>query len=318
MSKIIIVGSNHANTAEYYKTLGLPASVLVTRIDHGQLIGHTCIQDISDHAILEIVLKNADEIYWAESNKDEFFDDDSYYDFLDWLKDYNLKYKNVKNFESIKFDPYKWPQNIIVDPDHAIFIGCSFTAGVGLSDPDTHYSTVVANHFNKKLLNLSQGGGSNNLIFDRFTQLDCYPGQLVVLQFTGLDRLHYCNTDKKLSPLLLSTSQVDKNLHRAMLEVYHKDFLFYELLCKIRAIVTIARAQKLKLVFWLIDYKHNKKYSKLDQLYFYNMPEFVPASWMADFIVDTAEDKSHPGIESNKNIAKTLIKYIETIYERRH
>jgi hypothetical protein len=317
MSKII-VGSNHANTANYYKTLGLPASVLVTKIDHGQFIGHTCIQDIPDYAILEIVLKNADEIYWAESNKDEFFDDDSYYVFLDWLKDYNLKYRNVKNFKSIKFDPYKWPQNITVDPDHAIFIGCSFTAGVGLSDPDTHYSTVVANHFNKKLLNLSQGGGSNNLIFDRFTQLDCYPGQLVVLQFTGLDRLHYCNTEKKLSPLLLSTSQIDKNLHRAMLEVYHKDFLFYELLCKIKAIVTIARAKKLKLVFWLANYKNNKIYSKLDQLYFYDMPEFVPASWMADYIVDGAEDKVHPGIESNKNIAKILIKYIETIYERRY
>jgi hypothetical protein len=318
MSKIIIVGSNHANTAEYYKTLGLPASVLVTKIDHSQLIGHTGIQDIPDHAILEIVLKNADEIYWAESNKDEFFDDDSYYDFLDWLKDYNLKYKNVKNFELIKFDPYKWPQNITVDTDHAVFIGCSFTAGVGLSDPDTHYSTIVANHFNKKLLNLSQGGGSNHLIFDRFTQLDCYPEQLVVLQFTGLERLHYCDTDKKLSSILLSTSQVEENLHRAMLEVYHKDFLFYELLCKIRAIVTIARAQKLKLVFWLVNYKHNKVYSKLDQLYFYDMPEFVPASWMADFFVDAAEDKVHPGIESNKNIANTLIKYIETIYERRY
>ena len=154
MTTIIIVGSNHTNTANYYKNLGLPESVIVTDVDHGHLVGHTCIQDIPDHAILEIVLKNADEVYWAESNKDEFFDDDSYYDFLDWLKDYNLKYKNVRNFELIKFDPYKWTQSITVDPDHAIFLGCSFTAGVGLSDPDTHYSTIVANHFNKKLLNL--------------------------------------------------------------------------------------------------------------------------------------------------------------------
>jgi hypothetical protein len=158
-------------------------------------------------------------------------------------------------------------------------------------------------------------GGSNNLTFDQFTQLNCHPDQIVVVQFTALDRIHYCNTDKKLSPLLLSTSQIEKNLHQAMLEVYHKDFLFYELLCKIRAIVMVARAQKLKLVFWLSDYKHNEKYSKLDQLYFYDMPEFVPASWMADFIVDVAEDNIHPGIESNKHIAKTLINYIETIYE---
>ena len=315
MTTIIIVGSNHTNTAEYYKTLGLPASVLVTEIDHGQSIGHTCIQDIPDHGALETVLKNADEVYWAESIKDEFFDDDSYYDFLNWLKDYNLKYKNVKNFESIKFDPYKWSQNIIVDPDYAIFIGCSFTAGAGLSDPDTHYSTIVANYFNKKLLNLGQGGGSNNLIFDRFSQLACCPGQIVVVQFTTLDRLHYCSNNKRLFPLLLSSSTIKKNLHQSLFEVYHKDFLFYELLCKIRAIVMVARAQKLKLVFWLIDYKHNEKYSKLDQLYFYDMPEFVPASWMENFIVDVAEDKVHPGIESNKYIAKTLINYIETIYE---
>jgi hypothetical protein len=312
---VIIVGSNHTNTADYHTTLKLPPSVLVTRIDHGHSVGHTCIQDIPDYSILEQVLKNADEVYWAESSKDEFFNDGSYYAFLDWLKDYNLTYKNVKNFELIKFDPYGWPQNITVDPDHAIFIGCSFTAGVGLSNSDTHYSTIVTTHFNKKLLNLAQGGGSNNLIFDRFTQLDCYPGQLVVLQFTGLDRLHYCDTNKQLLPLLLSTSPIEKNLHQSMLEVYHKDFLFYELLCKIRGIVKIARAQRLKLVFWLDDYKLNEKYSKLDQLYFYNMPEFVPATWMADYIVDPAEDKIHPGIESNKNIAKTLIKYIEKIYE---
>ena len=315
MTTIIIVGSNHTNTAEYYKTLGLPASVLVTEIDHGQSIGHTCIQDIPDHGALETVLKNADEVYWAESIKDEFFDDDSYYDFLNWLKDYNLKYKNVKNFESIKFDPYKWSQNIIVDPDYAIFIGCSFTAGVGLSDPDTHYSTIVANYFNKKLLNLSQSGGSNSLIFDKFFQLDLHPSQLVVLQLTLLDRLHYCDVNKKLNRILLSTSSIEKNLHRAMLEVYHNDFLFYELLCKIRAIITVARAQKLKLVFWLADYKHNQQYSKLDQLYFYDMPEFVPASWMENYMIDVAEDNRHPGIKSNKNISDTLIKYIESIYE---
>ena len=103
-----------------------------------------------------------------------------------------------------------------------------------------------------------------------------------------------------------------------MLEIYHKDFLFYELLCKIRAIVKIAREQKLKLVFWLIDYKNENIYSKVDQLYFYNMPEFVPASWLENYMVDSAEDNLHPGVESNKILANTLIKYIETIYERRH
>jgi hypothetical protein len=311
---IIIVGSNHNDTAGYYKKLNLTPSVLVTEINHRQEIGHTCIQDIPDHDKFEVVLKNADEVYWAESKKDEFFDDKSYYDFLNWLKDYNLKHHNVKNIDSISFDPFGWKNNITVDTDQAVFLGCSFTAGVGLSDAKTHYSTIVANHFDKKLLNLAQGGGSNSLIFDKFFQLDLRPGQLVVLQFTELERLHYCGNDKKLIPLLLSTSPIKKELHLSMLEVYHKDFLFYELLCKIRAIVKFARAQQLKLVFWLIDYKNPNKYSELDQSYFYDMPEFVPASWIQNYMVDGAEDKMHPGIKSNKNIAKALITYIETIY----
>jgi len=79
--------------------------------------------------------------------------------------------------------------------------------------------------------------------------------------------------------------------------------------------VQIAREKKLKLVFWLIDYKNDNLYSVVDQTYFFDMPEFVPASWMSNYMVDTAEDNRHPGIESNKNIANTLIKYIETVYK---
>ena len=314
---VIIVGSNHTNTANYYKKLGLSSSVLVTGINHKELIGHTCIQDIPDYNQLEIVLKNADEVYWAESNKDEFYDDSSYYDFLNWLKDYNLKNHNVKNFKLIKFDNYSWTKNLTTNPEQAVFLGCSFTAGIGLSNSKTHYAAIVANHFGKQLLNLGVPGGSNNLIFDQFTQLNFHPGQIVVLQFTLLERIRYCNTNKQLISMLFA-NMPNKQLTQSMLEVYHKDFLFYELLVKIRAIITIARLQKLKLVFWLIDYKHEDKYSKLDQTYFYDLPEFVPYSWMANYLVDFAEDNAHPGIESNKNIANTLINYMETIYECRH
>ena len=46
-------------------------------------------------------------------------------------------------------------------------------------------------------------------------------------------------------------------------------FLFYELLGRIRAIVSIARLKKIKLIIWAID-----RYYSLEQLsYFYNIKE---------------------------------------------
>ena len=80
--------------------------------------------------------------------------------------------------------------------------------------------------------------------------------------------------------------------------------------------VAIARAKKLKMVFWLINYKDTKIYSKADQRYFYHMPEFVPASWMENYFLDLATDGQHPGVRSNKFIADTLVKYIETVYNK--
>jgi hypothetical protein len=311
----IIVGSSHPNTAEFYKKIGTSPSVLVNDSEQQYSVGHTSIQDIPVLEKLELVLSQADVVYWAESAIDEFYSDTEFYNFLNWIKDYNLRHKNIVNFANIKFDAYNWNSNFVASPDHAVFFGCSFTAGVGLSDPATHYATQVAQHFDKPLLNLALAGGSNNLVFDRFTQLNFHENQLVVVQLTTPDRIHYCNESRQLYPIMFSDKKLDKNLQRTLIHLYHKDFLFYEILVKMRALISMARAKKLRLVFWLINYKNNDMYSALDQTYFYDMKEFVPASWMANYMIDHAEDGLHPGIESNKFIANTLIKYIETVYE---
>jgi hypothetical protein len=314
VTSIIIVGSTDLKTSEYYKQIGIASSVLITSCDHKQLIGHTSVGDVPNLKDLEYILSQAKEVYWAESSIDEFFDADSYYDFLNWLKNYNLTYKNVVNFYKIKFDVYDWNHQLVVKEDHAVFLGCSITAGEALPDVKTHYATRVAKHFNKESLNLATPGGSNGLIFDRFMQLNFFPGQIVVVQLTILNRLHYCKPDRHLEKILFSHAK-DVDL-RKMAAVYHKDFLFYELLAKIRAMVAVARAKKLKMIFWLINYKHELVYSKMDQTYFYDMPEFVPASWMQNYMSDHGIDNLHPGIESNKFIADTLVKYIETVYNK--
>jgi len=310
--KILIIGSNHQTTAEYYHRIGCAPSELITSVEQSFTVGHTSPQDLP-LADLKLVLDSADEIYWAESSADEFNTKDEYYVFLNWLKDYN---RTIINLDRIRLDPYGhgWTKNTKLEPTDAVFLGCSFTAGTALSNPDTHYANIVSKHFGLRAVNLAEGSGSNGLSFDKFTQLDFHPGQVVVLQLTSPDRIHYTSRDRYLSKIMFAQPKF-KELNQAMLDVYHKDFLFYETLTRIRAMVQVAEAKQLKFVFWLINYKDETVYSQEDQQYFYHMKQFVPVSVMADYIVDFGEDRLHPGVLSNQRVADNLIKYIEKTYE---
>lgn len=309
---ILIIGSNHLTTSEYYKTLDCEQSVLVTSLDQPYDVGHTSIQDIIDYKVFEKLLSSADKVVWAHPRSTEFCDDDSYIDFLNWLRDYQYTYKNVVNFQEIKFDYYNWHDKITTLSDNdMVFFGCSHTYGIGLSDPSTKYSIQVAKYFNKNCVNLSQPGGSNSWAFNKFTQTNFRPGQMVVVQITSLSRLRYTDENGNLSNIIFTN--ISNSKLKKIVDVYNDKYLFYNLLYQITAMVQIARSKKLKMVFWLWNYKG--ELTKHDQTYFYTMPEFVPASLLENFAVDSAEDNLHFGIESNRNIATTLIEYIKKIYE---
>jgi hypothetical protein len=308
--KILILGSNHHNNAVAYKKLNLPPSTLVDNHLTEFQVGHTSRQEFKTDNELEQVLKIADKVFWADPSWQEFESKEIYYEFLEWLKKYQQLYNNIVNFDHIKLDPYAWKLNLPqLTKNDIIFLGCSFTAGVGLSDTATHYASIVAKYFNKNKINLSKGGSSNYRSFDIFSQLDFCPGQIVVLQLTEIARLRYCMTDNTLKDILMS-SHASAN----MLDVFHDGHLFYEQLVYLRLLIKIARAKKLKMVFWLLDYKHPDRYSQEDQMYFYEFPEFIPAYYIENYIVDSAEDNRHPGIESNRLIAHAVIQHIERTY----
>lgn len=309
--KILIVGSNHSNTAEYYKRFGTEPSVLVTSVDQQFNIGHTSPQDIGLEDLATLI-NTTPKVFWAGSSINEFYSEHEYYNFVNWLADLN-RVKHITNLHTVETDPYRWNRPVSITEDDIVFLGCSFTAGTALPDPKTHYANIVGQHFNQRVVNLAEGSGSNGLVFDKFTQLDLHENQIVIVQLTSPNRLHYCIPDRRLLKIMFANSEY-KDLNRAMLEVYHKDFLFYQTLTQVRAMVKIAEAKKLRMVFWLYNYKDEALYSQQDQIYFYNMKEFVPASIMADYFVDFATDNLHPGVESNKNIAYNLIKYIEETY----
>lgn len=317
--KTIIVGSNHANTAEYSKKLGLPTSELITRIDQSYEIGHTCIQDIPDQDILEKVLSMANQVYWAECDKSEFFDDLSYYDFLYWLQKYNFKFNNVKNISLIKLDPYHWKLDLPqLSFNDIVFLGSSTTAGDGLSDPETWYANLIGKNYQLPVVNLAEkfhlngSIGNNDLIFDIFTQLEFNQKQMVVIQLAPLDRIRWCDEDAKLLDLQLSHNKT--SYKRAMVEVFNRKYLLYKLLNQIRAIIKISRLQKLKLVIWIDNYKLDQEFQQ-EMLCFYEYPEIISKAHLSEYLVDFAEDNKHPGIKSNQILSDIIVQYLDKLYK---
>jgi hypothetical protein len=313
--KTLIFGSNHNNTACAFTKFNLLESTLVNNETRDYTVGHTSRQEFTTDDELAQVLSTADVVLWASPDPTEFISVEVYHETLEWLKTYNFQYNNVKNISGITFDPYKWKLDLpILDKDDAVFLGCSFTAGIGLHNVSDRYSTLVSEKFGLNCVNLSKGGGSNNRSFDVFSQLEFHPGQLVVLQLTNPNRLRYCNLKQALTDVMFSHPLPETPI-RALLEVYNKDFLLYELLVKLRMAITIAREKHLRFVFWLISYEQDHVYSNIDQLYFYEFDEFIPANLIQNYHVDFGYDNLHPGTESNILIANAITKHIKQIYK---
>jgi hypothetical protein len=316
--RTVIVGSNHTSTADYHIKLALPPSVLITQTDQSYQIGHTSIQDICDYTDLELILQSADQVYWAECDKSEFVDEDSYLDFLYWLQDYNLRFGNVKNLSDITFDPYGWKMNLPkLNPKDIVFLGGSTTAGVALSDPNTWFSNLIAEHYQRPAVNLAKQFqtldtvGNNDKTFDIFLQLAFNPEQIVVVQLAPMDRIRWCNDDAELQDLQFTNTEIPNR--RCVITVFNRKYLLYRLLGQIQAMIQLARLQKIKLVFWIDNYKLDKEFEQ-EQLLFYEFPEVVSKTQLADYYVDHAEDGEHAGIESNQFLAKKIIQHIERLY----
>jgi len=311
---ILILGSSHENTATYYKKLNLEQSKLITLINENYSIGHTSPQDTGTYENLNKIALKADKIYFTYPAQDEFDDEIFYHEYLDWIKEFHFKYKKISNWKNIELDGYNWNLNLpVLTSNDAVFIGCSFTEGVGIDNPECKYANIVSRNYNLNCINLGKGSSSNSYFFEVFSQLNFTNGQLVVIQLTVLERLRYCSEKDNLKHIQLAHLP-SYNLN--LIDVYNNKFLFYETLKSIRLIQSIANEKNLKLAIWLDNYKeeHQGHYTRLQQRYLYNLRSFVPAYLMQDYCVDKGTDDLHPGVESNKNIANTLIYFIDRTY----
>jgi hypothetical protein len=311
---ILILGSDHYNTTQYYKNLGLSPSVLIDSTYSTYPVAHTSPSAAGEYNALTNIANLADVIYYAYPSENEFDTRESFYEYLLWVKEFNYKTNKIKNLSHFNHNYFKWSEDIpLLRPNDAVFLGCSFTQGAGISDKSQRYSNIISNYFNLRCINLARSGASNSYSFETFSKLDLHPGQLVILQLSVLERIRYCDSKRNLQHLRFS-SGVDP----AIVEVFNYEHLFYELLIKLNLVCQIAKSKNIKLVIWAVNYnsEFGQTFSSEQQISLCKYESLVPIFLTNHYIVDFGTDNAHPGPESNKKIAKILIDFIEKNYTK--
>jgi hypothetical protein len=217
-------------------------------------------------------------------------------------------------------DPLRIESNSVVITNNDIaFFGCSYTKGIGLTDPNTKYTTVVSADLGLTEVNLSKGGTGNYRSFDLFGQTTFNPGSSLVIQLTELSRVRWYDN-------MIIDQQLSVKPSRELLEVYTDKFLIYDLIRQLRIVVNYCRAQKIKLVVWSIASLNNTELDNTLETYLTKFPEYLFLSKKLNeensYRVDNGTDglnspvgTGHPGPASHKIIATKIIEHYNKLYD---
>lgn len=212
-----------------------------------------------------------------------------------------------------------------VNDNDIIFLGCSYTAGVGLTSLKQRYSNLVSNFFNKNEINCAKGGASNYYSFKQFNSLNFKSqNNLVIFQITELARIEYFNPKvQSFESIMLSNTHHKKLPH--LLETFDDFYLINDLLSRLTLLINFCREKKLKLVIWSIArIPGNEVLETQLENYLLGFKEYIqldnrldtPTSYRVDNAADGTSQlgTGHPGPESNKLIAEKLITHINNLY----
>lgn len=206
--------------------------------------------------------------------------------------------------------------------DSMIFLGCSYTFGLGLESQSECYSTIMSKHLNKKEFNFAYSGASNYSSFEKFSQLQFVENSSLILQITQLGRIKYYDYEEQCIKDRVFSNQPD----RCLMSVYSDDFLLYELNRYLNLVTKYTRSNKIKLVIWDIAYTFDGKLNQMLASCFSQFKEYVrldsslnvPNTCRVDNGTDGLGQKvgvGHPGPQSHQLIAEKLINHYKQLYQ---
>lgn len=204
---------------------------------------------------------------------------------------------NTDNFFTYKFNDDGFRSNsLYTDQKSIMFLGCSYTVGIGISAQD-RWSTIVAKNLNLYEMNLGIGGSSTDTAFRlAWYWIPKLTPNVVVCLPPGGQRYEFFNKEDRIDISSAHLDYVQKN-HKAIADGY-KEFV-------------LSRQN--------IFFKQLKNLMAIDQLCSIHKSKFVIANMLNFTDIDLARDLLHPGIKSNQDFASSFLSEMDTDTEyQRH
>jgi hypothetical protein len=179
------------------------------------------------------------------------------------------------------------------------FFGCSVTFGIGLSEDET-YAKLIAQHFNKKYLNLGiTGVGCHRIALTFSAATKVWDIETAVVVLPRYTRFHYADKGNHLHSILLAQRMGLRELEAVRLDIL-KHFSDQFLL-----------AQTIDAIQWIIDISKLKNINLVLASWDTEMVQILNTAFDLDIItletIDKARDGSHAGKASHKAFAEKII-----------
>jgi hypothetical protein len=196
------------------------------------------------------------------------------------------KYGWITRKFTYKFNSYGFRCDEFTEDPSILFLGCSYTCGIGLPI-ETVWTSIVAQSLGLKSVNLGQGGGSNDTAFRLgYHWIPKLKPRLVILlspfehrkEIVTPDHIHF------ITPQTTEINEDPNNLKLHAIQWMSDDTNSY--MNKIKNISALE----------LLCNKHNIKFIVPDPIYQEGIYQW-----------DLARDLSHPGVKTHEKFADYLL-----------
>ena len=215
----------------------------------------------------------------------------------------NIHNKYTNNIRSEGLSEYEYSFHVNstskkqIKNNQALFIGCSYTDGLGHSKPDTVYTHILSKMLAKQPL-VDAHPGQGNWLTEEKIQTYNLKNSTIIIQFTDIFRI------------MLNGGHIrNERWTRAQSEVFSDEVLASIFLEQVKRIVNLLRANNVRFVFFSLtnSYPLMNEVNSLLSSY----KEFV---FLEDWNIDTGDLGNHSGVLSNTMMAENIFERLINLY----